>query len=498
MNRLRMVLFLALILSLAAGSPGLLAQTREAGWVPAWIDESGDLSEEGVKQVLDSVATEDPQNLVFLVHGFATSRDRSTLQYDDLAPRLRAAFQRLGRRVSVVGVQWDSETRGGLLALLNQYEGKVPQARRTGRLGFRRLLLAVRERFPDVPVSVLAHSMGCEVMGAAAVPEMRLNPASDEPGGLRPEAELHLNVVVLAGSDLDYDVTWRSGVPLSFRSVNLVWMTMSRSSRRHRDKVLELRALVRGTAMGSTLPRMTAEQYRAMFGARKAVFDGERIPPSHDLLKYYDDVRLARLAGAMAWKADPQGLSQPPDLAEIDRVMEAPDTVEALVPWLDSRRLAPMIYAVWRLENLLGDGEKHLEDEYLTHEADEAFFRPGGIRPERVDSPCALVRAGHWPTATQLARAGAPSWATHDGTSWHKHFRGEVVTLTDEAMEVLTEYGDFQVFDLSSSGTHCTPSLNAIRVGSPVQVTADFNHTALEVRVIPFSDWLKLRVPPAP
>ncbi len=493
-SRITLTLLLALAL-LAVASQPLLAQGPSSEWTPAWIDASGDLTEEAVQQVLDQVAASStqPEHVVFLIHGWATPRARSTDQYNDLAPRLQAAFQRLGKRAAIIGVQWDSASHGGLLGLLSDYKQKIPLARKTGHLGVRRLMLAVRERFPSAHLSVLGHSMGCEVAAAAAVPTSAPDRGQEQAEAWRPDQPLDFNVVVLAGSDLDYDAAFKSGVQLNFARTNLVWMTTSRLYRRSRDKVLDLRALVRGKAMGSTLPRMTADQYRALLSGRKAVFDNERIPPTHSFLMYYDDARLARVVGAMACKADPSGVPLTEDLADIDRVMQAPYTAEGLLPWLNSRRLSTMIYAVWRLENLLGDGEKHLEDEYLTHLADEATDRPRAVRTDRGDSPCATVRAGYWPTATQLARAGAPSWADPTGSSWQKDFRGEVVGLDGRTIEVLTEYGDYFVFDILENQTLCTPGLEALRVGVAVQVRADFDHAALVIRVIPLPRWLEMQ-----
>lgn len=492
----RTLLFLvSLLLVLAA--PGLVrAEAAGPGWVPAWIDESGDLSDEAVQQVVDGVAARQarPDHVILLVHGFNNTRSYSAALYDDLAPRIHGAFAKLGQEVAVVGIQWDSAASGRLLALPGEYEGKVPLARKVGRFGARRVMLALQERFPSSRLSLFGHSMGCEVAAAALVPHLKLDPITDAAGAFRPEEPLAFHVVVLAGSDLDYDVAYKGGVPMAHARGNLLWMTMSRLYRRaDRDRVLDLRALLRGKAMGSTLPRMTGAQYRSLMEARKVVFDNERIPSSHSFLHYYDDVRLGRLAATMAHLAAPTSVPRPEDLAVLDRVMEAPNTVEGLRPWLDSRKLSAAVYAAWRLENLLGDGEKHFEDETLTHVADGGVNRPRAVRVHHGESPCALIREGLWPTRGQLARAGSPAWASPTGSAWKKDFRGEVTFVDEEYLEIVTEFGDSIPFVLAPNRTAFTPSLHAVRVGSAVQVQSDFDHTALKVRVLPLSEWLRIR-----
>ena len=60
------------------------------------------------------------------------------------------------------------------------------------------------------------------------------------------------------------------------------------------------------------------------------------------------------------------------------------------------------------------------------------------------------------------------------------------------SLEILTEFGDYYFFDLSRHHTRFTPSLDAVRIGSAVQVRGDFNHAALEVRVIPPYGWMHI------
>jgi hypothetical protein len=334
--------------------------------------------------------------------------------------------------------------------------------------------------------------MGCEVIAAAATPGIRLGKADQDTDVFKPERPLRTNAVVLLGSDLDYDAGYRSKAPLDFGAVDLLWMTMSRQHRPERDKVLDLRALIRGRAQGATFPRFTGPQYEAMFNGRKAVFDNQDIPPNHDFVKYYNENRLARIVPSIVSRTEPGTIPPPPDLAAIDRVMEAPGHVEALRPFLDGSCLSGQFYAAWRLEHLLGDGATHFEDETLARLGDQIQDRPRLVRQERRASRCALVRQGLWPTDRLLVRLGAPAWANPLGGSWQKDFQGRVVELSGSLMRLETEFGDLFVFDLVPNRTRITPSLDGLRVGSQVRVRADFNHEALDIRVLPLPRWLEV------
>ncbi len=336
----------------------------------------------------------------------------------------------------------------------------------------------------------MAHSMGCEVSVAAGSPELKFGDVTDSLGAFEPEKEIQVNALVLAGSDLDYDAGYKGRYNADFHRVGLLWMTMSRLYRRERDKVLDIRALIRGKAQGSTFPRMTAAQYEALFTGRKAVFDNESIPPTHDFLKYYDEARVARLVASMVYRADPTAVPKPADLEVIDEVMDAQAQVEALVPFLDSRQFSGTVYSLWRIEGLLGDGSRHFEDEYLSHIGDVAMDCPRSLRQRPYDSPCETVKRGYWPTPKALARAGAPEWADASGSVWQKDFRGEVVLLKQPMVQVLTDLGDLQTFYLVPGHTAVTPSLDGLRVGSKVRVRSDFDHSLLMLKVIPLHVWM--------
>ncbi len=495
---MRSRLLAALVALLLLAAPAASATSQQDSPPPygtVWIDQTTDISQQALDQVLEALSRQaaSPQHVVVLVHGFATSRSHSQDQYEVLGPRIRQQFERLGRSVAILGVQWDSEAQGGLLALPWEYGRKVTRARGVGRLAVRKLLLAVQDRFPEARVSLLGHSMGCEVLAAAATPGISLGEVDRDLEIFKPELLLRTDAVVLLGSDLDYDAGYRSKAPLSFTAVDLLWMTMSGPYRPDRDKVLDLRALIRGRAQGATFPRFTGPQYEAMFNGRKVVFDSQNIPPDHDFVKYYDQQRLARIVPSIVARTEPGTIPQPPDLAAIDQVMEAPGHIEALRPFLDSSCLSGQFYAAWRLEHLLGDGATHFEDETLARLGDQIANRPRLVRQERRDSRCALVRQGLWPTDGLLARLGAPTWANPLGGSWQKDFQGRVVDLSGSLMRMETELGDLFVFDLVPNRTRVTPSLDGLRVGSWVRVRADFNHEALDIRVLPLPRWLEVR-----
>jgi hypothetical protein len=283
-------------------------------------------------------------------------------------------------------------------------------ARGVGRYGLRQLLLGIQQRFPQARLSLFGHSLGCEVIAAAMFPNL---PYEEEESAklpaFEPDKEFYVDLVSLAGSDLDYDIFYESSIPVRVENprARLVWQTMSPAIGETKDKVLSLRANVRGIAGGSAFPRMTEQQYDTFFGARRFVLDNVDIPPSHDILLYYDENRMGRLTGAMVFLADPKA-PKPPELAEMDALSALPDQVSALVPYLDSPLISTQVYAIWRLEKILDGGSQYLANDYLASLARMMRNTPAKVKMARKDSPSVLVREGYWPTRRQMKRAGAP------------------------------------------------------------------------------------------
>lgn len=408
----RLLLLMILILGLAA-----TAKAQEPGtFVPVNVDATGVLSAEAVTAFVKAVLAEDaqPTNIAVLVHGFDVPREESARQYGLVSGLLKDEYARSKQKVLVVGLQWDSDVDVGLLDLTEAYLGKVPVARSTGRQALRQVLLALQQRFPKAGVHLMAHSMGCEVSAAAVVPEMKYKEGEApvaEP--YAPQKAVELDLIVLAGSDLDYDAFAKGDIqPSQEPRLRMLWVTMS-PVMGDKDEVLKLRKVVRGKAGGNTFPLMTQHQYDTIF-ANKALFvDNEDIPKSHDLLLYYDAARIAQLAPAQLWLANPKASPQPAAFAELDAVLKTQDNAKELARWLDSPNLSSQMYALWRLEKLLCGGSQHLADEFLPNLGYMLRHTPRKVLTVRnsPDCECVTVKSGYWPTARQMTAAGCPPWA---------------------------------------------------------------------------------------
>lgn len=353
---------------------------------------------------LATVAQRRPSSLVLLVHGYNVMPEDSRDGYQKVAQ----AVQALDPRVLVIGIQWDSAAPGGEVPWQAEdaYFAILRRSREVGRQGFRQLLLDVGKRFPQMKVAVVSHSLGCEVAASALYPQLNdWDDARPDRAAYQSKAPLNLVLWGLMGSDLDYDIWWKS--KLAFPNptdIGLHWMTIS-SYQGERDQTLLLRKVSRGFAGGSALPRMTPEQWDFLMARRRLLFDGDDLDESHDFLDYLSPTRLKRMLRAAG--IVPGGSLE---LAELNQVLKAPGRVEVLRPWLDQARLAPQMYALWRLEKLLCGGSQHFSDQTLENVARLLRNTPIRVRQERADSPCQTVKQGIWPTEKQLIRAGAPAW----------------------------------------------------------------------------------------
>lgn len=78
------------------------------------------------------------------------------------------------------------------------------------------------------------------------------------------------------------------------------------------------------------------------------------------------------------------------------------------------------------------------------------------------------------------------------GVMYQNDFSGEVTYIDGKYMSVaLDDSGDTANFYLYENRTEYTPSWDAIRVGSKIEVRADDSHRARWAKVIPFYQWLK-------
>ncbi|MCE7870621.1 alpha/beta hydrolase [bacterium CPR1] len=393
----------------------MLSASAQKPYVPVWVDTTGKLTDQAVADVVAQVAAENPNpdHIVVIVHGFATDKETSTQQYSTLGPRFKDAYSKAGKKAVVVGFQWDSSVESGLLGIEGEYFETIPQAHTTGRNALRQVLLALQQRFPKAALNIAGHSMGCEVSAAAVIPELQFDEKDKQPEIYQAGQDIVLNTATLAGSDLDYDIWYKGGVSAresKTRRCKLVWMTMSKILGEQQDEVLKMRAMVRGDASGNMFPLMTEQQYDTLFKNRAVLFDNQNIPTDHSFLKYYDEERLARIAPAAVFLADPSQ-PEPEELAELDQIIQAPEVGNILLPMLDSPRLAAQVYALWRMEHLDCGGSKHMSDGYLTSIVKKMRKTPRAIKGMRPDSECKTAKAGYWPTKTMMKRAGAPEGA---------------------------------------------------------------------------------------
>jgi hypothetical protein len=216
-----------------------------------------------------------------------------------------------------------------------------------------------------------------------------------------PERALEVDVLALAGADLDEDVAlgWEATAPPGeARSPRLWWLTLPNpDGNAGRDRVLVLRKVARGKrAVGNVVPRLRAEQIDNVVGARGLIFDTHRIPRNHDFLAYYSPERLASLAGA-AGELQAPWCHASPLLETLDRVLAAPDDRAALQPYLETGEPTVTLYALWRLERHYCGDSRHLENRYLLQIDRLAYTHPERLEQERATSPCRLVREGIWP-----------------------------------------------------------------------------------------------------
>lgn len=370
-----------------------------------------------------------PQHLVILIHGWDTPTHHSTEQYEEVAARIQQSFAGVGESVKIVGFQWASSTGparewipqalghyflsliGFKNALRDPYTGKIPRARATGRMALRDLIFSLKKQFPTTRIHLFTHSMGAEVAAHALDPGFT-RPKKGEAAAptIRPDDPLGLDVVAMAGADLDYDVnSERMPDPeeSEFRP-RLFWITIPKIGDR-RDRVLRLRnAARRKRALGDSVPHFRGDQLDTLISQRKLVYDTIDIPENHAFINYFGKSRLDRLAAAAAHVRDPASMKSPL-LTKMNEVLRAPATVEAIAPYLLGDETSPKVYALWRLEALLCGDTKHASGEYSEKVLIETLKDGYWWDKERETTTCKVVKAGLWPPSDVVARAKARS-----------------------------------------------------------------------------------------
>lgn len=404
--------FVALAGALAV--TGTVADETSASFVGVRFPRSGEISKDQRNAVLAELAERqpDPQHVVVLIHGFDTPTFESRREYSEVAPRVLAEFSKLDRRAVVLGVQWDSNVGPqrkwvpaalGHLAfrmiglrkvIRDPYTSRIPIARTLGRNGLRQMLFDVRDRFPNARIHIMAHSMGAEVTAHAINPEY--TPIPRRATVFAPERPLKLDVVALAGGDLDFDSGAKSK-PVDPRAApNLLWVTLPKVGQRG-DRVLNLRKKIRSkAAVGNAVPAFREDQYDALIGNRRLVFDTIDIPANHALVAYWAAPRLNRIAAAAEGIRDPEH-NPSPLLKACGDVLAAPAEVHAIKPFLIGPETSPKVYALWRLEHLLCKSSKHMSSGYSEAVLAKTLKDPGWWDSERLRTSCGVVREGLWP-----------------------------------------------------------------------------------------------------
>ena len=392
----------------------LPALAQEAA-VPIWLGDGSLLSpadlESAVGQMLKNQPK--PQHIVVLVHGYHTTREESAAQFQEIGKRFQDQYAQRKEPVLVIGLQWESAIAGAGVPWEAEeaYLSMVGRARKVGHNAVRQVLLRVAKQFPKADVSLYGHSLGCEVSTACLLPEINYGDDLEKSTAYLPQQDLSCLLVSLVGSDLDYDIWYKSGVVFRAKKprARMIYMTIS-PYLGDRDKTLQIRQMSRGMAGGSAFPRMTVQQCDTVYKNRAILFDNRGIPTDHSYTNYYGDERVGRLVGVASYLANPKKAPEPVELAEADKILKLPNSLDAIVPYLDSELISSQLYALWRVEQINCGSSIHMCDETLGKLAGMLRNTPAKIKKERPNSPCKTVQKAIWPTEKTMTRAGAPNW----------------------------------------------------------------------------------------
>lgn len=384
------------------------------GFASLWVEKDARFTPEAIQETLSQLSLQDPdpEEIVVMIHGFKKPREGSTRDFNALARRIQEQFADGPISVGLVGLQWDSvasveKTKGlDALRMIRSYRDHVPIARSVGRGPARALLLALQEKYPQAHISVFAHSMGCEVAAAALLPEIEYKEYRPFGPTHRPDDSVQLAMMVLAGSDLDYDFWYKSAIsPRALeRRTAMTWLTVSDYLEKG-DKVLNTRKRIRGRAAGSSFPRLTLAQLDQTVGERRLFIDQRQIPRGHQFLDYYEPPRLERIFAVLRYLTIPRS-EQPDEIAQLDEILAAPNDLQTLLPYLDLPGYTAKFYAMWRLERLNCGDARHMTDLTLDRIAETLRQSPERVPDLREDCECVTVRKGQFPSAKALREAG--------------------------------------------------------------------------------------------
>jgi hypothetical protein len=388
---------------------------KPSNYAQLWIDDTAQVTPQAVQETLDDLAHQgsDFDHILVMTHGFDLDETTSTRQLEWLAEKFLREFKTKGaQKIGLVSLQWHSATGAAIVPLGGDYLRKVALARSAGRGPGRQLLLALQDKYPNAHISLLGHSTGCELTNAALVPELTYDGTEPFVPAYQPERPLKVLMHVMVGSDVDYDLYAKGKVSpaQTIDRCELAWQTMVPIVPKDKDEILILRAHFIGRPLGSRFPKLTQEQLDDAVSGRHWLIDSREIPISHTFIDYFSDERVARLADAMMYLANPRAI-KPELLDTMDKVLAAPDDVDTLVSYLDNESAGVTFYAVWRLERLLCKDSRHLTDDTYEDEIEMLRSHAQKIWRTQRDSPCLTIRQGIFPSGEMMTAAGAPPWA---------------------------------------------------------------------------------------
>ena len=317
-------------------------------------------------QVRQEVAGERSQ-IIVMVHGFQTPMAQGQEDFETIAGRIRKDSSRLGMQTCLIGIHWDSGSDsmakwvpkavgnrltsllGFKKAIKNPYLEKLKQARLTGRTGLRSVLFRLQETAPGVPVHLIAHSMGAEIVVAALGPEASAGEKTGEAVDTElPARSLRVGMVTLAGADLDYDMFCRDrgGVLEQVLGRAQVWWVTVPSAKRA-DGMLEIRrGAGRCDAVGNRGLKLCRDDFNRLMRRRGLVLDVGNIPTKHGFVDYLNDRRIDSLTASMLYLQSPESpAAQGSVLAALDGVLGA-DAAELRLTSDSNPCLR--LYAAWR------------------------------------------------------------------------------------------------------------------------------------------------------
>jgi hypothetical protein len=304
--------------------------------------------------------------VVVMVHGFMTPVEQGQEDFTTIAGRLRKEGALQGLETSLVGVHWDSGSAsmakwvpkavghritsllGFKHAIKNPYLEKLKLARQTGRTGLRSVLFRLQEAVPGVPIHLLAHSMGAEVVVAALAPEASCKRSEKRTDIEQPDRTLQLGMVTLAGADLDYDMFCRErgGVlEQALGRAQVWWITVPQD--KHADGMLEVRrGAGRCDAVGNRGLKLCQNCLNRLLSRRGLVLDVGDVPAKHGFVDYLCDRRVDHLTLSMLYLQSPENpAGQRSILAALDGLLSTdPSGIRLAADSNPCLRL----YAAWR------------------------------------------------------------------------------------------------------------------------------------------------------